>query len=295
MSGHNDVHPEVAMVYLVNAHRRLFLRKAFGINPDGTPISDIEENNDAPDKTYRVVKSVAQYNEIVRILTYWGDDAFLATADQSDPVVAEIRRFRKSNEGVGYNYYKHFKLLQTETSDGTRKTVLVHKKTNGIVLHMLDVFDVFLSAHSQKGHLKTERTLSAMKPQYYSATYDLVKLFVEDCAVCHQKNSGIEKKKGARKPIISSEFRDRFQVDLIDMRTIRKKDVYGHMMRWIMTVKDHSTGLIYLVALPRKKANYVAAELEKYFGFVGYPTIFHTGTFIVLFCVRVIYYLLNIV
>ncbi len=38
-----------------------------------------------------------------------------------------------------------------------------------------------------------------------------------------------------------------------------------------MTVKDHSTGLVYLVALPRKKAEFVAAELEKYFGYVGYP------------------------
>jgi hypothetical protein len=128
--------------------------------------------------------------------------------------------------------------------------------------------------------MKTERTLGALKPQYYSATEDLVKLFVSDCSVCHQKNSGIQKKKGARKPIISSEFRDRFQVDLIDMRTIRRRDVYGHMQRWIMTVKDHSTGFIYLVALPRKMAKFVAAELEKYFGLVGYPSIFHTGMFI---------------
>ena len=43
------------------------------------------------------------------------------------------------------------------------------------------------------------------------------------------------------------------------------------MQRWIMTVKDHSTSLVYLVALPRKKAEFVAAELKKYFGYVGYP------------------------
>ena len=110
-----------------------------------------------------------------------------------------------------------------------------------------------------------------------------MRIFVNDCAICHQKNSGIVKKKGARKPIISSEFRDRFQVNLIDMCTLRRKDVYGNMMRWIMTVKDHSTGLIYLVALPGKSAKYIAAELEKYFGFVGYPSIFHTGMFIIVF------------
>ncbi len=61
------------------------------------------------------------------------------------------------------------------------------------------------------------------------------------------------------------------------MRTMRKKDVYGVMQRWIMTVKDHSNGLVYLTALPRKTGVFFAAELKKYFGFVGYPHIFHTG------------------
>jgi hypothetical protein len=37
--------------------------------------------------------------------------------------------------------------------------------------------------------------------------------------------------KGAKKPILSSEFRDCFQVDFIDMRTLRKRDVYGQMQR----------------------------------------------------------------
>ena len=53
--------------------------------------------------------------------------------------------------------------------------------------------------------------------------------------------------------------------------------IYGVMQRWIMTIKDHSTGLVYLATLPRKTAKFVANELEKYFGFVGYPHIFHTG------------------
>jgi hypothetical protein len=280
------------MLYLVNVHRRLFLRHAFGINPDGTPIPNI----DAPIKTYRAVKSPEQYAEIVRVLTYWGDDEYLAKADEDDPQVSTIRKFRKDNENVGYNYSSHFKLLHTEKSDGTPKTVLLHKKSNGIVLHMLDVFDAFLSAHQTLGHLKTDKTMALLKPQYYSATADLVKVFIDHCSVCHQKNTGIQKKKGARKPILSSEFRDRFQVDLIDMRTIRRRDVYGHMQRWIMTVKDHSTGLIYLTALPRKMAKYVATELEKYFGFVGYPSIFHTGMFsiVISFCNQILNFQCNI-
>ncbi len=54
------------------------------------------------------------------------------------------------------------------------------------------------------------------------------------------------------------------------------------MQRWIMTVKDHSTGLVYLCMLPRKKAIFVAAKLEKFFGFAGYPKIFHIGVYTIM-------------
>jgi hypothetical protein len=117
---------------------------------------------------------------------------------------------------------------------------------------------------------------------FYSPMYELCKSFIADCFVCHERHPNVPARKGAKKPILSSEFRDRFQVDLIDMHTIRKRDVYGQMQRWIMTVKDHSTGLVYLCALPGKKAAFVAAKLEKFFGFVGYPEIFHTSVYTIM-------------
>ncbi len=58
--------------------------------------------------------------------------------------------------------------------------------------------------------------------------------------------------------------------------------MYGQMQYWIITVKDHSTGLVYLCVLPWKRAAFVAVELEKFFGFVGYPEIFHTGVYTIL-------------
>jgi len=144
---------------------------------------------------------------------------------------------------------------------------------------MLDIFDVIMEAHCRQGHLKVEKTLANCRPMFHSPTYELCKLFIADCCVCHEKQPIIPERRGAKKPILSSEFRDRVQVDLIDMRSMRKRDVYGRMQRWIMTVKDHATGLVYLCSLPRKTALYVAAELEKYFGFIGYPEIFHTGVY----------------
>ncbi len=114
---------------------------------------------------------------------------------------------------------------------------------------------------------------------FYSPTHELCKLFIADCFVCHEKHPRVPATKGAKKPILLSEFRDRIQVDLINMRVMRKQDIYGNMQRWIMTVKDHLTGLVYLCALPRKKAVFAAAELEKYVGLIGYPENFHTGVY----------------
>ena len=262
---------------IVAKHRKMFLQRAFGINPDGTAITDASMLPGTL-KKYKSVKTVEQYEDIIRVLNNWGDDVVLKHAPSDDSEAAAFLKFRKSNS-QGYNYIKHFEVEKTEALDGSVKFILKHKKSGGIVSHMLNIFDVIHDAHSRQGHMKVEKTLANCASMFYSPTYELCKLFIADCFVCHEKHPRVPATKGAKKPILSSEFRDRIQVDLIDMRAMRKRDVYGNMQRWIMTVKDHSTGLVYLCALPRKKASFVAAELEKYFGFIGYPEIFHTGVY----------------
>ncbi len=78
---------------------------------------------------------------------------------------------------------------------------------------------------------------------YYSPTFELFTFFCMDCFICHERHPNVPLTKGAKKPILSLESRDRIQVHLIDMRVMRKRDIYENMQRWIMTVKDHSTGL----------------------------------------------------
>jgi hypothetical protein len=197
-----------------------------------------------------------------------------------DPNANACQNYCKENI-QGYSYVKLFVLEEAEGLDGSLKKILKHKKSGGIVLHMLDIFDIIHKANSRQGHLKVDKTL-ANCTMFYSPTIKLCKLFIADCFVCHKRHPNVPARKGAKKPILSSEFHDRFQVDLIDMRTMRKRDVYGQMQRWIMTVKDHSTGLVYLCALPRKKAAFVAAKLEKFFGFVSYPEIFHTSVYTIM-------------
>jgi hypothetical protein len=47
-------------------------------------------------------------------------------------------------------------------------------------------------------------------------------------------------------------------------------------MRWVLTIQDHATGLMYLCALPWKIPDLFAYKLQEIFGLIGHPKIFHT-------------------
>ncbi len=200
----------------------MFLACAFGINLDGTPIIN-PSLLPKKLKTYKSVKSVEQYNYIIEVLTNWGDEAVLKAALPDDPDANACRNFRKENI-QGYSYVKQFVIEEAKGLDRSLNIILKHKKSGGIVLHMLDIFDVIHEAHSRQGHLKVDKTLADCT-MFYSLTYELWNLFITDCFVCHERHPKVPARKGVKKPILSSEFRDHFQVDLIDMQTMRKRDV----------------------------------------------------------------------
>ncbi len=255
---------------IIDKHRTMFLQRAFGINPNGMAVDQTLLPNRL--KKYKSVKTIDQCNNIVRCLSHWGEDEYLAAAPEDDMEASRICRLHRQHL-QGYNYVKYFSMEESKFLDGSPKKIHIHKNTRGIVVHMLVVFDVIYKANCRLGHMAVDETLAATKQVFYCLAYELCKIYCKHCYVCMEKQPTLLPRKGAKKPIISSEFCDSFQVDLIDMRTMRKKDEYRVMQRWIMTVKDHSTGLVYLTPLPRKTAMFVAAKLEKYFGFVGYPHI----------------------
>ncbi len=112
--------------YSESVHWKLFLRKAFGINIDGTAIPGIEEINGYPTPEYNCVKSVDQYNEIVPVLTHWGDDTFVKD-HPDDPVARENLRFRLRNKKKNFPhnsdvteyYYYNFPYTPGRVADST--------------------------------------------------------------------------------------------------------------------------------------------------------------------------------
>ena len=104
-----------------------------------------------------------------------------------------------------------------------------------VCVPQLDVFDVISENHGIVSHMKQNQTCVKVHEKYYNVTESQVNAFVDSCETCNHANPVMKKQKGAKKPILSENFRDRYQVDLIDMRSSETKDVYDNMMRWILT------------------------------------------------------------
>ena len=170
--------------------------------------------------------------------------------------------------------------MYTDVCTGERKERLLRVCPNGnerVAVPMHQVFDMISDAHNIKtSHAGRDNTYGIIKNDFFNITEDDVATFIKTCPACDRKNVDVKKLPGAKKPIKSDNYRERFEIDLMDKRSDPQKCVMGVTRRWILTCKDHFTGFCFFDALPRKRPKYVADACHRYFSLIGYPKIFHT-------------------
>ena len=260
-------------------HRKAFFSQVFGSERKKTGGEEKKKGNNS------MCKPKEEFDAVLHAVhTFHVMNAHDKEGDLSEVEKKEFNKFKKDNKQA-YKWKDLYHTSSIELPDGSTKIVMcqMEKKAGEsllspgqIVVSQEDVFDIIDELHRANGHMGQEWTHAMIAPKYYSITQDMVRIYCRTCHVCMEKNPTIQTHVGAKKPIYSSAWRDRFQVDLIDMRKFPRPDIYGVIQRWIMTVKDHSTSFTAVFSLPQKKPAFVAFELEKYFGLVGYPAIFHT-------------------
>jgi hypothetical protein len=151
------------------------------------------------------------------------------------------------------------------------------KKVAGqIVVSREQVFDAIDEWHQGHAHMGQERTWTYCPSKYFNVTQQLVRIYCKMCVACSKKNSVGNAHKGSRQPEMLLNWQSRFELDLMDFCKPRKRDPFGVLMHWILSLKDHATALVYLCALPKTRANLIAYKLQEIFGIIGYPIIFHT-------------------
>ena len=70
--------------------------------------------------------------------------------------------------------------------------------------------------------------------------------YIQTCPVCLDGPFRLDKQVGAKNPIVSSFFRDRYQVDLVDVTNNVGLGANGVQYKWLLALKDHFTRLLYL-------------------------------------------------
>lgn len=264
------------MATVVEAHCRSFMELAF--NPDAE-----ESQYDHPQKrsaSILVCRPQIELDYIEYVVKNWqfGKEVKKMCPGPEKEQLIEFRRTHKK----GNKYVHQYFLEEIAVSCDEEPQYVVRRKEKGknvgkdrIVISRENLFQVIDECHRGNGHMGQERTWKYCKQKYYNVTERSVRLYSETCLVCIKKNPVTKNLKSCIKPIQSWKFRDRFQVDIIDFRKLRKRDPFGVLMRWVLTIMDHATRLTYLCALPRKHPHLVAYKLQEIFGLIGYPKIFH--------------------
>lgn len=92
-----------------------------------------------------------------------------------------------------------------------------------------DTFDIVKRAHVATGHGSRDRMSKELQVKYANIQRDTVELFKSLCQECQKKRKRPMTKGVVVKPILSSGFSSRGQVDLIDMQSMSSRTY-----KWIM-------------------------------------------------------------
>jgi transposase InsO family protein len=275
----DDDHPSVAAEYLSSSshvlhaeHRRTFNLAAFGTTFEaGAPSPKVR-----PVTNRMMAKH--DYDFTVSVIRHWNSKQGHVDSQSGRLVTQE--EFRRSHSKKWYRLGKLYKVTTSEAADGLAMEQL--KRYDGksgdfkLVAHEENTFDAIHECHLTVGHKKKSSTRYEAAQKYYNLTEELCKTFVTCCPECCHEAPKVKKLSGAKNPIASAHFRDRFQADLIDYRSNPKMDVNGVEMKWLLVLKDHFTKFTMVRPIARKEAKLVAHELAFMFGVLGYPLVFHT-------------------
>nr|CAI5820684.1 unnamed protein product [Callosobruchus analis] len=124
-----------------------------------------------------------------------------------------------------------------------------------IYIHIEEAFDIIHGAHIGTNHGGVLRMLKILRRKYQNITRDMLRMYLETCAVCQTK----------------FDIGSRCHVDMIDMKK-HQVDGYAYIL-----VYHHHTKLLQLRPLKSKQVDEVATAVLDIFAIFGVPSILHTS------------------
>ncbi|XP_068234280.1 KRAB-A domain-containing protein 2-like [Palaemon carinicauda] len=131
---------------------------------------------------------------------------------------ASERKITKSH----YEYYlmSKYEVLQCGDVEKIIKKRQTLDETPVYYVSIEDTFDIVKRAHVATGHCGRDRMTKELQVKYDNIQRDTIELFKLLCLECQKKRKRPMTKGVVVKPIPSTEFSSRGQVDLIDMQSM---------------------------------------------------------------------------
>jgi len=164
------------------------------------------------------------------------------------------------------NYYYYRKQYSVQLIGETSQ--LVSMKDNLPIIALEDMFDACWKIHTNVGYQGRLPMEKEAKKFYCNISRRVIEIFL-----CYSEEYQLKRKRSKNhglvvKPIRSTRFNERMQIDLIDFRTLPDGE-----FNWILNCQDHFTKFVFLLPLKNKTAIEVAKGLIQVFGFIGAPRI----------------------
>ncbi len=185
-------------------------------------------------------KSKIQIDCIRNVVHTWYDYSDRAKNQTlSEREEKAFTHFKGANK-PGNKWIKQYKTFEFN-ANGNTKVILHRMELQKMLFGKRDHQYAINYIHRSTGHMGMERTHTHCADKYFSITQEMVCKYCRICHVCVEGNPVIAFHHEAKKSIYSDNWRDCFQVGLVDFRKFPRPNIYGQVQHWLMAVKDHST------------------------------------------------------
>ena len=175
---------------------------------------------------------------------------------------AERQRYYRMRKRFRYTESKFSQVLYEAVANSEKYLEVVSKDK---------LFDLFVTVHTEGGkHLGRDRLSTVLKQNYCGFSKEVIQVFLNSCSECQLQRCKKQLKSTVTKPIRTSEFASRGQVDLIDLQNTSE---VNRPYNFLMVYQDHLTKFVVLRALQKKSADEVVKNLLDIFSLFGPPHI----------------------
>ena len=140
------------------------------------------------------------------------------------------------------------------------------------VLHKENIFDAIRKTHEEAIHAKGRTLTHKIREKYgKSIPQWVLKLFTDLCPHCIEMREVRKSQVAGHKPILSNQFGERGQADLIDYQSL---EFNGY--KYLLVYQDHCTKFVECCPLKNKRKRTTSRALIDIFTSIGAPRILHT-------------------